>query len=392
MIALRRVPGCTGTSRRTLLGALVSAAFLVAAPIAGIAQAPAAAPTIPTQLSNEEFWKFITDVSEQSGYFRSDNFLSNELGFQTVIPRLLQTVRTGDIYLGVGPEQNFTYIAALEPKMAVIFDIRRGNVHAHLLYKALFEMSANRAEFVSLLFSYPRPARIDTTLSADSIFNAIWWLGPDSAAYRRNLAAIRDHLTRRRALPLSADDLAGVEYVYYAYYWCGPSITYNCTPYGGSGRGGGNQVSYADLMVANDARGVQRSFLATEAMFRSIKAMHDKNLIVPVVGNFSGPKAIRAVGTYLKERGATVGAIYTSNVEQYLFQQGDDWRRYYDNVSTLPIDSTTTFIRSVGGNFGGGGGGGFGRLPSVLSSVQGLLAAYREGRVVSYYDVISMSR
>jgi hypothetical protein len=122
-----------------------------------------------------------------------------------------------------------------------------------------------------------------------------------------------------------------------------------------------------------------------------MKDMQTRNLIVPVVGDFGGPTAIRAVGDYLRARNATVGAIYVSNVEQYLFQ-GDAWRRYYESVATLPTDSTTTFIRSVGGQFGGGRGGGFVRLPSVLSSVQGLIAAYRAGQINSYYDVIQISR
>ena len=78
-------------------------------------------------------------------------------------------------------------------------------------------------------------------------------------------------------------------------------------------------------------------------------------------------------------------------MEQYLFQS-DAWRRYYDSVGTLPVDSTTTFIRSVGGSFGGGRCGGYVRLPSVLSSVQDLVAAYRAGRINSYYDVIQISR
>ena len=111
-----------------------------------------------------------------------------------------------------------------------------------------------------------------------------------------------------------------------------------------------------------------------------------------VVGDFAGPTAIRAVGQYLRERGAKVTAIYVSNVEQYLFRQGDDWVRYYESVATLPIDSTSTFIRSVSmGNqarFASPGG----RLPSVLSSVQGLLAAYNANRINTYQDVINISR
>ena len=55
--------------------------------------------------------------------------------------------------MGVGPEQNFTYIVATKPSMAFIVDVRRGNLDLQLMYKALFELSADRAEFVSRLFS-----------------------------------------------------------------------------------------------------------------------------------------------------------------------------------------------------------------------------------------------
>jgi hypothetical protein len=97
--------------------------------------------------------------------------------------------------------------------------------------------------------------------------------------------------------------------------------------------------------------------------------MHLRNLIVPVVGDFAGPKAIKSVGEYLKQHSMTVGAFYTSNVEQYLFQNDVDGR-FYDNLATLPIDSGSTIIRSVppqgamnlSGGFGtytlGVGGGG----------------------------------
>ena len=100
----------------------------------------------------------MTDFSEPNGFFRSDNFLSNEVEYQWVIPTLTSTLGTGGVYLGVGPEQNFTYIVALRPKLAFIVDIRRGNLHEHLLYKAFIEMSADRAEFLSRLFARKQPA------------------------------------------------------------------------------------------------------------------------------------------------------------------------------------------------------------------------------------------
>ena len=371
--------------RNRIARAALLVAAAIASPLVLRAQAPARA--LPERLTDAEFWKLIADVSEPGGYFRSDNFLSNETGFQTVIPTLLDRTKRGTVYLGVGPEQNFTYITALQPKMAVIFDIRRGNLHMQLLYKSLFEMSTDRADFVSRLFSKPRPAKLDTTVTADSIFNAFWWVPTDSLLYRRNLAAVKDHLVKKHGFALSEDDLSGITYVYNAFYYGGPVIDYSYPNQQGNGMGWA--PSYADLMVQTDGRGVQRSFLATEANFRMLKDMQLKNLIIPVVGDFGGPSAIRAVGQYLKDRNATVTAIYTSNVEQYLFQS-DAWRRYYENVATLPTDSTTMFIRSVGGNFGGRGGSP--RLPSVLSSVRELLAAYREGRINQYGDVIALSR
>jgi hypothetical protein len=118
--------------------------------------------------------------------------------------------------------------------------------------------------------------------------------------------------------------------------------------------------------------------------------MEEANLIVPVIGNFGGPKAIRAVGSWVREHGATVTTFYTSNVEQYLFQD-NIWREYYRNVATLPLDATSRFIRSAF-NMGGFGGGGGIRSAQLTCGIQDLLAAFTAGKINSYYDVISFSR
>src|SRR5215467_7734848 len=106
----------------------------------------------PSRLTDQEYWALTEMASEPNGEFQSDNFLSNERGYQVVIPDLIATAKAGRVYLGVGPEQNFPYILALKPAIAIIFDIRRGNLHEHLLYKSLFELSSDRADFLSRLF------------------------------------------------------------------------------------------------------------------------------------------------------------------------------------------------------------------------------------------------
>src|SRR5262245_10462205 len=141
---------------------------------------PPVSETLPARLTNQEFWNMITDFSEPGGVFPSDNFLSNESGYKEVIPALLKTVKPGGAYIGVGPEQNFTYIVALRPKIAFIIDIRRQNMIGHLLYKALIEMSPDRADFLARLFSRPRPPGLDTTTTADVLFAAFGNVAPDS--------------------------------------------------------------------------------------------------------------------------------------------------------------------------------------------------------------------
>src|SRR4029079_11464189 len=132
----------------------------------------------------------------RNGYFRSDNLTSNETLFQEVIPDLLARSKTGRVYLGVGPEQNFTYMAALKPSMAIIFDIRRGNMLLQLMYKALFELSRDRAEFVSLLFARPRPVGLQASASAADLFHAFSEVRSSPALYDQTLAAINTRLTK----------------------------------------------------------------------------------------------------------------------------------------------------------------------------------------------------
>jgi hypothetical protein len=327
-------------------GSILCIGILSFRPTAGAVEA------LPSQLSDEEFWKLSTEFSEADGRFRSDNLLSNEIWLQRVIPELTKDIRTPSVYLGVGPEQNFTYIAAIRPKMAFIIDIRRGNLDLHLMYKALFELSADRAEFVSRLFSKPRPPGIDKSASALELFASFRTMESSEELYAQNLKAIEEQLTKKHGFALSPADIEGLEYVYHAFYYFGPSLTYSST----GGFGGRYQPTYADLMVATDESGQPRSYLATEDSFLFLKELETRNLLVPVVGNFAGPKAIRAVGAYVKGKGAIVSAFYLSNVEQYLMQDGI-WRDFCVNVATLPLEPTSAFIRSVrSGGFGPGMG------------------------------------
>jgi hypothetical protein len=338
--------------------------------------------TIPDRLTDVEYWNLINELSEPAGNFRSENLVSNETAFQYVLSGLTQVKREGMVYMGVAPEQNFTYIAAIKPKLAIIVDVRQGNKMEHLLYKALFELSADRGEFISLLFSKPRPRGIDSTATVDSIMNAYWFVDTDTAMYRRNKEAVRRQLVTVHGFKLTDADWIDLVWVYDQFYLHGPgNLTYNS----GTSNAGG-MPSYAQIIMARDQGGINRGFLATESTFRWLKDFQTRNMLVPVVGNFAGPKAIPAVGKWLKAHNATVTAIYASNVEQYLWQDGIAYT-YYNNIAQLPIDANSVWIRSNGVR-GTSGGNGM-SAPNLVCSVQRLLAENRAGNINSYASIFN---
>lgn len=392
MSELRLVPCSTfarilAMSKRTAIG-LAFAALIAVVVIRSAPWSPVAPQDMSEGFSDAEFWKVITDFSEPGGYFRSDNFISNELTFQTVIPDLREKLPSGGVYLGVGPDQNFTYIVALQPKLAFIVDIRRQNMLLHLMYKALLELSANRAEFVSKLFARRLPPDLPNEVPADRLFEALNAAETDAAFAKAQLSALVTHLRVHHGFTLTEEDVRSLEYVYTSFVAAGPELRYSFPNRYGWRR----FPSYSQLMLESDDDGVNHSYLASEDQFQILKRLESENRIVPVVGDFAGEKALRSIGRYLTDHGATVTAFYTSNVEFYLFQS-DDWKRFLDNVSKLPVDEKSLFIRAYFNNYGF-------RFPNqpfgarsitLLDNIGGLVSAFDAGDIQSYFDVIKRS-
>jgi len=312
-----------------------------------------AADTLPASISDQAFWKIINDFSEEGGDFAFEMFMSNEASFQTILPELLNRVTPGGVYLGVAPEQNFTYITALRPKMAFIIDIRRENMVEHLMYKALFEMSPTRADFVSRLFSRKMTAVVGPQASVDTLFAPLGSGRGNPQLFQENLQAIKIHLQKTHGFTLTARDLRAIDYIYNEFFRGGPGASF--TVYG---------TSYQLLMRQTDAQGRNRNFLVSDTNYQFVRQMQQKNLIVPIVGDFAGPKAMRAVGSYIRAHQAEVSVFYVSNVEEYISSPRSVWSAYCRNIGALPLNARSTFIR-----FGRGGRGSWlDPMPSFLKT------------------------
>ncbi|MGE0103985.1 MAG: hypothetical protein AB7H86_03085 [Blastocatellales bacterium] len=296
--------------------------------------------TLPEKRS--DFAQLNERLSERAGYFGSDNLVSNELSYQHVLGRLEKMNVSGGVYLGVGPDQNYTYIAQIKPRMAIMIDIRRDAMLQHLLYKALFSMSRSRIEYLSNLFARPLPKDYKKW-TGRPIRDLVDYF--DRTPLDQKMAEkLRDEVRKRVAafgLTLSQRDNDAIDEVHEAFYT-------ECleTRYTIRDRPTGRFFpAYREILLEKDLDGRYRNYLASEDTFRVLKNMHDNNQIVTITGDLAGPKAVRAVGEFLREIGEKVSAFYVSNVEFYLFRQ-DSMNRFVENLKSLPIDEKSVIIRS----------------------------------------------
>jgi hypothetical protein len=350
-----------------------------------LAATPAAA-QVPARLGPSEFGALVQRLSEPPGYFNTDNLISNEDSYLHAVTGLVRNGVRGGAYLGVGPDQNFSYIAAIRPDIAFIIDIRRDNLLEQLLFKALFHSADSRMAFLCLLFGRPLPADTAGWTGADVswLVRSAGSVPPDPAAAARAARVVRAAVTTF-GIRLSPEDLATITRFHQTFMREGPDL--RMTTFGRPERL--DYPTYGELLLQTDLEGHHANYLAREADFQFVKSLEERNLIVPVVGDLAGPKAVRAIGRYLAQRRDRVAGFYTSNVEFYLFQEGS-FGRFAANVAALPHDEKSVIIRSYFP---------YGRphpqaRPGYLSVqlLQGfdaLLEAQRTGALRSYGDLVT---
>ncbi|HEV8612706.1 MAG TPA: hypothetical protein VGQ73_04285, partial [Gemmatimonadales bacterium] len=312
-----------------------------------------------------EFSRLVSRLSEAGGYFDSDNLVSNETSYLHVLPALRALDVQGGAYLGVGPEQNFSYLAEIKPELAILIDIRRDNMLLHLLFKAMFEVSRNRMEYLCLLYGRPTPPVLArwTDQPLQDILTYLDITPGDSAHFARSHAELMDRVARF-GVPLMDSDRVTLRRFHDEFFAQGLEITF-------SSRGRPSRPGYPSerqLYLATDIDGNPGSYLATEERFRVVRELQRNDKIVPVVGDLSGPTAMKAIAAYLKEIRLPVSAFYLSNVEMYLFRQGN-FGKFSENVRVLPSGPSSVLIRSYFGRgmlWNGGGNLGASPFPQAL--------------------------
>jgi hypothetical protein len=336
---MARVVLLSSTTRYALCSA--TAASLV---VATLVSSPSTPPSARAQArAPSRFAAEIASLSEPAGYFDTDNLISNERSYLHAMTDLSDAHLHGGAYIGVGPDQNFSYIAQIRPTVAFIIDIRRDNLLLHLLFKALFQTSATRAEYLSHLFARRMRPPPDQWRAA-SLEKILAEL--DSAEPREEDArGLRKTLETQIAgfgVPLSPQDYETIDRFHRTFIDAGLGLKFQTF-----GRAPQSYYpTYRELLFETNRQGQRANFLMAEDDYQFVRGLQQRDLIVPVVGNVAGPSALAAIGRAVRRRGEAVTVFYVSNVELYLFRDGL-YSRYADTVSALPRNSHSLLIRSI---------------------------------------------
>ncbi len=299
-------------------------------------------------LSDEEFQLLSMRLSERPGHFGTDNLVSNEASFLHVKPHVLEFAAPGQAYVGVGPDQNFTYIAQSRPAIAFILDIRRDNLLHHLLYKAIMLESPDRYGFLALLLGRPFEGLRDPNADAGELVRAFEDIAPDREFFVANFGRLWKLLRERYPHLVHESDRDKLYSIAAAFYGGGLEIRYEIP-----GRPMLNFFpSFGYLMTETDLEGQRGHYLNSAEDYAFLRQLQERNRIVPVVGNFAGHWALKAIGEEIRKRQLRVSIFYLSNVEFYLFR-GRVYDRFIDNVRALPVDGKSLFVRSYFNNWFG---------------------------------------
>jgi hypothetical protein len=328
----------------TLVRGLAAAALLLVGPAAATHDALVIPGVATAPRSDTTFAAVVARLSEPGGYFDSDNLVSNEASYLHVLGRLRAIGVRGGAYIGVGPDQNFSYLVHVKPRIALMIDIRRDNLLMHLLYKSIFSIAPTRADFVSLLFG--RTMARDLRSENAKLEDVLDWVTEapvDSAAITTIRARVLESV-RGFGVPLDARDIATIERFHGEFIVHGPELRYSSI--GRPPRA--SYPSYRMLALERDLEGRQSSYLASEESYRWLRDFQLRGLVVPVVGNLAGEKALSEITRFMRERGDSLSVFYASNVEQYLMRDGL-FARWAENLLRLPRNDRSVVIRSYFG-------------------------------------------
>jgi hypothetical protein len=292
--------------------------------------------TVRTDSNLLEFRRLFA-LSQPGDKFISDNVVSNETSLLQPAAELVAV--HGGAYIGVGPEQNYTYIALSRPEIAFILDLRRDNALLHLLYKTLFDMATSRVQFLCLLFGRPYDSKLEPepNAHADALLAAVDRVEQDRAWFDRQHGLLIERL-RSYGLGLSSADIQRIDHMHELFFLKQLEIRFEL--HKNSWR---KYPSLGSLLLLRTPHG-QGTFVDSNDAFQFVQNLHRRHRIVPLVGDVSERQPLGTIADELARRVLSLRAFYISNVEQYLLGR-PNFTGWLGNLRRLPHDEQSILLR-----------------------------------------------
>lgn len=309
-----------------------------AGPAASAIEQPARAGAAPLSL---EHWRHMVSTLSLPGASSSPGYVCQNGSYLQVAKSLVARAPADGVYIGVGQDENLSYIALTRPVLALVVGSNHDQLLLQLMYKALFEIAADRQAFLVGLLgadgSELRPASPDDRLSL--LMDRVGRLPRTEASFESAHRAIQRRVVSF-GLDLGPDANSKLRDVHQAFFRRGLELRH--APNDRTG----NPETFPTLRTVLESvspDGAVRSFLGTSAYFDSVRRLHASNRIVPLVGTL--PDALPVVAAFLRQRSLEVGVVHVSSTELAIAtpQAFAKWTR---SLATLPKSKGALFIRA----------------------------------------------
>lgn len=279
------------------------------------------------------FGALVSALSDRPTGPHADNLVSNEDSYPRVAGELERRAPRDGVYLGVGPDQNFTLIAHARPKLAFILDYRRRNLLLHLVHKALFSLAPDRVAYLTRLTAR-RPERLSPDPTAEELVAAFSKRPLDRDLLDRTIDEVAAVL---RPCGVVRDeewaDLATIQAKL-----AGPGMNARflaLTMY----------PTFGHLIETPDREGKPAHFLARDEFYQTVRALQQGDRVLPLVGDFASPTALHRLGDWLRKHRLAVAVVYVSDVEFFL-QRAGKFDAYVANLAGLPWAEGALIVRT----------------------------------------------
>ncbi len=282
---------------------------------------------------DQSFARVVEGLSEPETGRPADNLITNEDSFARVSDDLERLAPEGGVYLGVGPDQNFTYIARARPRLAFVLDFRRRNALLHLAHKALFAIAPDRVSYLARLTART-PGPLPEGPTADDLVAAFEGVEMDRRRLDATIADVAGYLGPLGVV--GADEWPELATILAKLAGPGTNARFLALPM---------YPTFGHLVRSRDRLGRPAHFLAREDWYQTVRTTQIGDQVLPLVGDFAGPKALPALADWLRHRHLGLSVFYISDVEFFLLRSGR-FATYIANLRKLPWLEGAVLIRT----------------------------------------------